>query len=130
MITGMGAISPIGLNYRDCIENALSGVLGIRHAECFDTELTGIYCDGEAWGFDSSKYITNREAKRMARFSQLAIVAAMQAWEQSGLKEGDFDVTRAGVVLGSGMGGLGTICGQQDELRENGSRAVSSLFLK
>ena len=53
----------------------------------------------------------------------------MQAWEESGLKEGDYDVTRAAVVLGSGMGGLGNICEQQDELRENGSRAVSSLFI-
>lgn len=129
MITGMGAVSPIGHNVNECIENALKGVCGIKKAQCFDTELTGITCAGEVWDFDPSQYINNREAKRMARFSQLAVVAAMQAWEQSGLKEGNYDETRAGVVLGSGMGGLGTICGQQDELRANGPRAVSSLFI-
>lgn len=129
MITGMGAISPIGLNYKDCIENALNGVLGIKRAECFDTELTGIYCDGEAWGFDSSKYITNREAKRMARFTQMAICAAMEAWENSGLKEGEYDKERVGVVIGSGMGGLDIICEQYDEFNINGPRAVSPLFI-
>lgn len=129
VITGMGAVSPIGQTVKESFDNAVAGVCGIRKAQCFDTELTGITCAGEVWDFDPSKYITNREAKRLARFSQLAIVAAMQAWEESGLAEGDFDTLRAGVVLGSGMGGLGTICGQQDELRTNGPRAVSSLFI-
>jgi 3-oxoacyl-[acyl-carrier-protein] synthase II len=129
MITGMGAVSPIGNNVKECFENAVKGVCGIKKATCFDTELTGITCAGEVWNFDPSQYINPREAKRMARFTQLAIVAAMQAWEESGLKEGDYDEVRAGVVLGSGMGGLGTICGQQDELRDNGPRAVSSLFI-
>jgi 3-oxoacyl-[acyl-carrier-protein] synthase II len=129
IITGMGAISPIGLNYDDNIKNALAGVLGIRHAECFDTGLTGITCDGETWGFDPSKYISTREAKRMAKFTQLAICAAMEAWDNSGLSEGDFDKERVGVVLGSGMGGLTTICVETEELITNGPRAVSPLFI-
>ncbi len=129
MITGMGAVSPIGHNVKECFDNAVKGVCGIRKARCFDTELTGVTCAGEVWDFDPSQYINNREARRMARFTQLAIVAAMQAWEESGLKEGDYDVLRASVILGSGMGGLGNICEQQDELRENGPRAVSSLFI-
>jgi 3-oxoacyl-[acyl-carrier-protein] synthase II len=125
MITGMGAVSPIGYTVKESFENAISGVCGIKKAECFDTELTGITCAGEVRNFDPAPYINNREAKRMARFSQLALVAALQAWEESGLKPGDYDEERVGVVLGSGMGGLGTICGQQDEIRENGPRAVS-----
>ena len=129
MITGMGAISPIGLNYQQNIKNAIDGVLGIRRAQCFDTELTGITCDAEAWDFDPSVYINSRESKRMAKFTQLAICAAMEAWENSGMKEGDYDSARVGVVLGSGMGGLGTICGQYDELITNGPRAVSSYFI-
>ncbi len=129
MITGMGAVSPIGHSVKECFDNAVKGVCGIRKARCYDTELTGVTCAGEVWDFDPSEYISPREAKRMARFTQLAIAAAAQAWEESGLKDGDYDPVRAAVILGSGMGGLGTICGQQDELRENGSRAVSSLFI-
>lgn len=129
MITGMGAVSPIGTSVKESFENAVKGVCGIKKAQSFDTEMTGVTCAGEIRDFDPSKYINNREAKRMARFTILAIVAAMQAWEESGLKEGDYSEERAGVILGSGMGGLGTICGQQDEIRENGARAVSSLFI-
>ncbi len=129
MITGMGAVSPIGESVKECFDNAVNGVCGIRKAQYFDTEMMGVTCAGEVSDFDASKYINNREAKRMARFTLFAIVAAMQAWEQSGLKEGDYDEERSGVVLGSGMGGLGTICSQHDEMRGNGARAVSSLFI-
>ncbi len=129
MITGMGAVSPIGLNVKEAFDNAIKGVCGIRHATCFDTELTEIYCAGEVCDFDPSPYINNREARRMARFTQLAIAAASQAWEQAGLKEGEFDELRVGVILGSGMGGLGIICGEYDQLVNNGPRAVSSFFI-
>jgi 3-oxoacyl-[acyl-carrier-protein] synthase II len=79
--------------------------------------------------FDPEKYITKREQKRMARFTRFAVTAAMQAWEQSGMEDSGFDDERVGVVLGSGMGGLDTICEQYDELKEHGPRSVSSLFI-
>ncbi|MGI5848923.1 MAG: beta-ketoacyl-ACP synthase II [Christensenellales bacterium] len=129
MITGMGTVSPIGLNVEESFCNAVNGVCGISHAECFDTKLTGISVAGQVKNFDPSQYITKREAKRMARFTQFAVVAASQAWEESGLKEGDFNADRVGVMLGSGMGGLEVICSQYDELNENGPRSISSLFI-
>ena len=73
--------------------------------------------------------MNRREARRMARFTQMAMVAAMQAWEMSGMQDAAYDAERVGVVLGSGMGGLDVICEQYEELRTNGPRSVSSLFI-
>ncbi len=128
-ITGLGAVSPIGLDAASSFRAAVDGVCGISLPERFDAQLTGIYVAGQVKDFDPSQYITKREAKRMDLFTQYAVVAAMQAWEQSGLKEGEFNDERVGVILGSGMGGLDTICEQYDELKENGPRSVSSLFI-
>jgi 3-oxoacyl-[acyl-carrier-protein] synthase II len=129
MITGMGVVSPIGFSAEEAFRNAAEGVLGIREATCFNAELTGIRVAGQIEGFDPSRYITTREAKRMARFSQFAVYAAMQAWEQSGIESGSYDAERVGVILGSGMGGLDVICEQYEELRTSGPRSVSSLFI-
>ncbi len=128
-IVGMGAVSPIGNNVEDSFRAAVDGHCGIGPATLFDAEYTGIYVAGEIRDFDPSDYITKREAKRMARFTQFAIVAAAQAWDQSGMGEGDFDPSRIGVVLGSGMGGLDVICDQYDEMIREGPRSVSSLFI-
>ncbi len=128
-ITGMGAVSPIGLDAASSFQAAIDGVCGISHADCFDAELTGIHVAGQVKNFDPEKYISKREQKRMARFTLFAVTAAAQAWEQSGLGESGFDDERVGVVLGSGMGGLDVICDQHSELTENGPRSVSSLFI-
>ncbi|MDD5017587.1 MAG: beta-ketoacyl-ACP synthase II [Eubacteriales bacterium] len=129
MITGMGAVSPIGSNVADSFKSAIDGVCGIDKATYFDAEFTGITAAGEVKDFDPSQYISKREAKRMARFTQLAMVAAMQAWEESGMGNSGFNADRVGVMLGSGMGGLGIICEQYDEMKEGGARCVSSLFI-
>ncbi len=129
MITGMGVVSPIGSSAEEAFRAATEGVCGIREASAFDAELTGIRVAGQVVDFDPSRYISSREAKRMARFTQFAVYAAMQAWEQSGIEGGNYDAERVGVMLGSGMGGLDVICEQYEELRSNGPRAVSSLFI-
>lgn len=126
-ITGMGTVSPIGLNVEESFRAAVAGECGISQAECFDTEYTGISVAGEVKGFDPYSYIPKREANRMARFTQLAVVAAMQAWEQAGIES--FDENRIGVVLGCGIGGLEIICSQYDEMKQDGPRAISSLFI-
>ncbi len=128
-ITGLGAVSPIGKTAEESFASAAAGISGISEAECFDTEQTQIFVAGQVKGFDPAPYISKREAKRMARFTQMAMVAAMQAWEQSGMAESGFDAERVGVILGSGMGGLDVICEQYDELNNNGPRSVSSLFI-
>ena len=128
-ITGMGAVSPIGMNAGESFEAAVAGVSGISRPESFDAELTQIFAAGQIKNFTPEPYISKREAKRMARFTQMAIVAAVQAWEQSSMQDSGFDAERVGVLLGSGMGGLDVICEQYEELRTNGPRAVSSLFI-
>ena len=128
-ITGMGAVSPIGMSAEECFKSAADGVSGISTPESFDSELTQIFAAGQVKNFTPEPYVSKREAKRMARFTQMAIVAAMQAWEQSGMQEAGFDAERVGVLLGSGMGGLDVICEQYEELRTNGPRSVSSLFI-
>lgn len=128
-ITGMGAVSPIGMSAEQSFAAAADGVSGISAVECFDAELTQIFVAGQVKSFTPEPYVSKREAKRMARFTQMAMVAAMQAWEQSGMQEAGFDAERVGVLLGSGMGGLDVICEQYEELKTNGPRSVSSLFI-
>lgn len=129
IITGMGAISPIGLDVESSFEAAKAGKCGIAKATSFDTESTQIFVAGEIKDFDPSKYITKREARRIARFTQYAVVAAMQAWELSGIADGEYDADRIGVILGCGMGALDEICLQCNELANNGPRAVSPIFI-
>jgi len=128
-ITGMGAVSPIGMSAAESFEAAVAGVCGISYPESFDAELTQIFAAGQVKNFTPEPYVNRREAKRMARFTQMAMVAAMQAWEMSGMQDSGFDAERVGVILGSGMGGLDVICEQYEEMRTNGPRSISSLFI-
>ena len=128
-ITGIGAVSPIGMNARESFSAAVAGKSGITTPELFNYELTQIFAAGQVKDFTPEPYVNKREAKRMARFTQMAIVAAAQAWEEAGLRPEDYDPERVGVVLGSGMGGLDVICEQYAELVNNGPRSVSSFFI-
>ncbi len=127
-VTGMGAVCPLGSDIDTIFEQAKSGVNGLGKPTLFDTEkIENVYFTGEVKEYDLEKYIKKREAKRMDRFAQFAIFAGMQAFEDSELKE--FDPYKVGVVLGSGMGGLGTICDQHETMILSGMNTVSSLFI-
>ncbi len=128
-ITGVGAVSPIGMTAEESFSAAVDGVCGISEAELFSSETTQIFAAGQVKNFSPEPYVNKREARRMARFTQMAVVAAAQAWEESGMQDDAFDHERVGVILGSGMGGLDVICDQHEELRTNGPRSVSSLFI-
>ncbi|MBN2878795.1 MAG: beta-ketoacyl-ACP synthase II [Clostridia bacterium] len=128
VITGMGAVCPLGDNIAEIYENAKNGVCGIVPATMFDTEqINNVHFAGEVKDFDPSQYIAKREARRLDRFAQFAIYAGMQAFEDSGLAE--YDPYRVGVILGSGMGGLETICEQNESMITSGMNTVSSLFI-
>jgi len=127
IITGMGTVSPIGLSAQEAFDNAVAGVCGISEPELFDKEYTEIYAAGEVKNFDPAQFLNRREANRMERFAQMAMISAIQAWEQSGMK--DFDPFRVGVILGCGIGGLNIICEQYDEMKQDGPRTISSLFI-
>ena len=117
-ITGMGAVSPLGMTARESFSRRGSRATAASpRRSCFLHEITQIFAAGQVKDFTPEPYVNKREAKRMARFTQMAIVAAAQAWEESGLESRrSIDPDRVGVVLGSGMGGLDVICEQYAEL--------------
>ena len=129
VITGAGVISPLGSDAETTWEGVKEGRLGVCLSDRFDTEEIGVYTAGEVKDFDYSKYLTSREARRLDRFSQFAYVAASEAIENSGINFDDYDRTRLGVVLGSGMGGLLTTTQEFTKLVEKGPKSVSPLFI-
>ena len=129
VITGAGILSPLGNDAKSTWEGVKEGRLGIDFSTQFDTENTGVYMAGEVKDFDYSKYLTSREARRLDRFSQFAYVAASAALEDSGVNLDDYEKTKLGVVLGSGMGGLITTTQEFTKLLEKGPKAVSPLFI-
>lgn len=128
VVTGMGAVCALGHNVKDIFLAAKNGVCGIAEGTMYDREhIADMRFVAEVKDFDPSAYISKREERRLDRFCQFAIYAGMQAWEQAGLT--DFDPYMAGVVMGSGMGGLNTVCEQYQEMCDHGVGAVSSLFI-
>lgn len=129
VITGTGAVTPLGQDSQSTWQGVKQGRLGISRSERFDTEDIGIYMTGEVKDFDPSSYLKPREARRLDRFSQFAFVSAAEAFKDSGLNTENYDTFKLGVVLGSGMGGLETTNSEYDKMREKGPKAVSPLFI-
>lgn len=129
VITGMGAITPVG-NDVDSFWNSLkNGVCGIDYIKKFDTTDFKVKIAAEVKNFDPEKYVAKKETKRNDMFSIYGVAASIQAFEMSGLKEGEFDPERFGVIVGSGIGGLWTIEEQIIRLNEKGPGKVSPLFI-
>lgn len=125
VITGIGAVTPIGNTAQEYWDGLLAGKNGIAPITRFDTEGYKASVAGEVKDFDPTAYIDKREAKHMDRFCQYALAAAAQAMEQSGLKEGSFDPFRAGTLVSSGIGGIQTFSDEQTKLNGRGARRVS-----
>ena len=109
VITGMGTINPIGNNLEDSWNNAKKGMCGIAPITQIDTENHAVKLAGEVKDFAPEDYIDKKDARRMDRFSQLAIASAVQAFEDSKLDITKEDAERCGVIFSSGIGGLKTI---------------------
>ncbi|MED4254971.1 beta-ketoacyl-ACP synthase II [Priestia megaterium] len=125
VITGMGVVSPIGNNIRTFWNNLIKGESGISSIDTFDitdhkAKIAGIVRD-----FDADKVLGKKEARRLDRFSQFALAAAEQAWEDSKLDPNHIDPERLGVYVGSGIGGIETLIENIDALRQKGPRRVS-----
>ena len=106
VITGMGAITPLGLNVDDFWQGLIAGKSGIDWITVVNTDGYPAKISGEVRGFDPEQYMDRKEARRMARFSQFAVAAAQQAFDSAGLQVGNMDPERLGVLLGNGYGGL------------------------
>ena len=128
VVTGLGAITPLGLTYDDFWANLLAGVSGIGPMTLCDP--TGYPCQiaGQADDFDPEDYIPRREARRMARFSQMAVAAALQAVRDAGLDMSREDPYRVGVLLGNGNGGFPTLEENCRILAGRGGMRMSPFF--
>ena len=129
VITGLGAITPIGNNVEEFWNGIKEGKCGIDEITRFDTSDFKVKLAGEVKGFCVEDYIDKREAKRMDRFSHFAIVASREAWKDSGLNREKEDMTRVGVIVGSGIGGIGTIEKDIQKMFEKGPDRVSPMYI-
>lgn len=130
VVTGMGAITPLGENTTELWSNLKNGNIGIDFITRFDTANYKAKVAGEIKNFEPEKHIQKKETKRMDLYCQYAMYAAGEAVINSGLSEELLkNNARAGVVVGTGIGGIGTIEEQVAKLNEKGPDRVSPLFI-
>lgn len=129
VITGLGAITPLGNNVESFWNGIREGKNGIAEITAFD--LTGFKSTlaAEVKDFDPEALLDKKEAKRMDRYCQFAMIAAEEAYKDAGLDGADFNRERFGVIVGSGIGGLLTIEEQHSRLLEKGPGRVSPFFI-
>ncbi|MFJ6458947.1 MULTISPECIES: beta-ketoacyl-ACP synthase II [Staphylococcus] len=129
VITGIGALSPIGNDAKTTWANALKGVNGIDKITRLDTENYNVHLAGELKDFNIEDHIDKKEARRMDRFTQHAVVAAREAVQDAKLEINDQTADRIGVWIGSGIGGMETFETAHTTLVERGPRRVSPFFV-
>lgn len=129
VVTGLGAISPVG-NQVDTFWNGLiSGKNGIDFITKFDTSDYKVKIAAEVKDFDPLKYMEKAEARKQDLFSQYAIAAAVQAVEDAGISEENTDPARLGVYVGSGTGGMSTFFDEAQKLLSKGPNRISPFFI-
>ena len=129
VVTGMGCISPVGNNVNDTWSALLAGKSGAGMITHFDASKHKTRFAAEVKGFDPVAMFGTREARKMDRFTQFAFAATLEALEQSRLKIDESNRDRVGIVVGTGIGGLGTIMEQAEILRERGADRVSPFLI-
>lgn len=128
VVTGMGAVTPVGNSVPEFQEAIFAGKNGIGLITKFDVTESKHKMAGEVKNFDAAALLGKMTARKTDVFTQYALVAAREAMEQSGVK-GTVDSDRFGVCFGSGIGGITTLCEEHQNLLEKGSRRVSPLFV-
>jgi len=128
-VTGLGIVSPLGLDAKSTWEAAIAGRSGVDYITAFDAEAFGTQFAAEVKGFDPMQYLSRKEAHRMDRFSQFAVVATEEALAQAQLDVADSDPYRTAVILGSGVGGIISLSKQFDLLKEKGPKRVSPILI-
>src|SRR6186997_2322308 len=126
-VTGLGAITPLGLDAPSTWKAAVAGDSGIDFIQAFDASEYPVRIAGEVKGFDSATVAPAKEARRMDRNVLLALGAAQEAWREGGLN--GVDPARVGVVVGSAIGGLPGIVEQTYVLRDRGPDRISPFFI-
>lgn len=129
VITGVGMITPLGIGVEQSWNGLLAGRSGIRKITQFDAANFATRIAGEVEGFNPEDYIEPKEIKKMDRFIHFALAAAQMAMDDSGLKITDENAERAGVIVGSGIGGLRSIEHYHSVLLEKGPRRITPFFI-
>ena len=117
VVTGLGAVTPLGNTYEETWENMLKGVSGADTINSFDTSLFKTHFACEVKDFDPNQFIDRKEARKMDRYTQLAMASAIQAVDNSGMDLEKEDKDRIGVIYGVGIGGINTF---ETEVKEYG----------
>ncbi|MGM0366639.1 MAG: beta-ketoacyl-ACP synthase II [Actinomycetota bacterium] len=129
VVTGMGTINSLGLDVGGFWENLKGGKSGISRIDKFDVENIGSKIAGQVRNFNPTDSMQPKLAKRMDRFAQFGVAAALQAIEDSGISVGDGNGHTVGVYIGSGVGGLATLEQQHQRMLEKGAHRVSPFLI-
>lgn len=129
VITGMGTVNPLGNSVADSWKRVRANQCGIGEIKSFDTSDFPVKLAGEVKDFNPDEIIGKKEARRMARFTQLAVAAADEAVKDSGIDFKTEDTERCGVIVSSGIGGLSTIEEEHAKGMEKGFSKVSPFFI-
>jgi 3-oxoacyl-[acyl-carrier-protein] synthase II len=129
VITGMGAITPLGLNVADFWDGLKAGRSGVGPITRFDTAQFDTKIGAEVKGFVPADFMDRKEARRMDRYTQFALAAAKMAFADSGLDHTALDSERCGVYFGSGIGGMETYSEELGVLLQKGPGRVSPFFV-
>lgn len=129
VVTGCGCLSPVGNNVTETWQSLLAGRSGVDWITLFDASQHKTRFAAEVKGFDGAALFGSREARRMDRFTQFALAAALEAFAQAELESNGLDRDRVGVVIGSGIGGISTLLAQVEEMRARGPERVSPFLI-
>ena len=131
VITGLGSVNSLGMGAANTFDRILAGDSGVRAIERWDTTdyATKIAAEVRGTVYVAEDHYSKRELRRLDPFTQIGLIAAREAWADSGLGELEFDRNRAGSILGTGIGGIQTILDQQIVLENSGPRRVSPYFV-
>lgn len=129
VITGIGAVSPLGLAAEESWQNAMNGVSGIGPITLFDPSYLSVSIAGEVKNFNPEHYMPSREARRQDRYQQLAVAAVGEALRQSGLEAAGSDADRIGVMISSAIGGISSLEEAVVTLNNQGSRRIGPFVI-
>jgi len=129
VITGLGAVTPLGADVETFWRRLIAGESGVAPIACFDPTGFDVRFAGECTDFDPTDYVDRKQARRLDRFAQFAIGAAVQAARDSGIDFGRENSERIGVIIGSGIGGLMEIEEQHVRMLEKGPDKISAFTI-
>ena len=129
VVTGLGTVNPAGNDISSFWNSLKAGKTGIGPLTMFDATDFAVKVAGEVKDFDPSKFMDKKEARKMARFTLFAVVAAIQAADDAGLKAGNFDPQRAGICLGNGIGGFEVIEENMKRLFDRGPTGIAPMTI-